>query len=95
MAYWQQLLEGHVPVAPVHTLDQALDSPWVDAIGMRQAVDHPDRANLSVLASPIKINGARLPSSAGPLLGADTDAVLTECGFADEEIAELRQDGVV
>jgi crotonobetainyl-CoA:carnitine CoA-transferase CaiB-like acyl-CoA transferase len=95
IAHWQSTLEGHVPVAPVHTLDQALDSPWVDAIGMRQTVNHPDRADMAVLASPIKINGARLPSSAGPLLGADTDAVLAESGFADKEIADLRQAGVV
>jgi crotonobetainyl-CoA:carnitine CoA-transferase CaiB-like acyl-CoA transferase len=95
MSHWQALLEGHVPVAPVYTLDQALDNPWVDKIGMRQRVDHPDRAGIEVLASPIKIDGQRLPSRAGPLLGADSDAILAESGFAADEIAELRQAGVI
>jgi crotonobetainyl-CoA:carnitine CoA-transferase CaiB-like acyl-CoA transferase len=95
MAHWQALLEGYVPVAPVYTLDQALDNPWVDSVGMRQRVDHPDRAGIEVLASPIKIDGQRLPSRAGPLLGADSEAVLAESGFEADEIAELRQAGVI
>lgn len=95
MAHWQGLLEGFVPVAPVYTLDQALDNPWVDVIGMRQVVSHPDLPEMKVLASPIRVDGQRLPSKAGPLLGADTEAVLAESGFNDTEIAALRQTGVV
>lgn len=95
MAHWQELLEGHVPVAPVYELDQALDNPWLETIGMRQKVDHPDQAGLDVLACPIKINGQRLPARAGPLLGADSDAVLAEAGFETAEIEELRLAGVI
>jgi crotonobetainyl-CoA:carnitine CoA-transferase CaiB-like acyl-CoA transferase len=95
MAHWQALLEGHVPVAPVYTLDQALNNPWLQTIGMRDVVAHPDRAEVQVLASPIKIDGARLPSRAGPLLGADSDAVLMEAGYAASEITELRAGGVI
>jgi crotonobetainyl-CoA:carnitine CoA-transferase CaiB-like acyl-CoA transferase len=95
MAHWQGLLEGYVPVAPVYSLDQALDNPWVDSVGMRQRVDHPDRMGIEVLASPIKIDGQRLPARAGPLLGADSEAVLAESGFGADEIAELRQAGVI
>lgn len=95
MAHWQALLEGFVPVAPVYTIDQALDNPWVDQIGMRQRVDHPDRKGIEVLASPIKVDGQRLPARAGPLLGADSEAVLAESGFGADEIAELRQAGVI
>ncbi|MEY4270731.1 MAG: acetyl-CoA:oxalate CoA-transferase [Pseudomonadota bacterium] len=95
MAHWQALLEGHVPVAPVYGLDQALDNPWLETIGMRQTVAHPDRPEMHVLASPIRIDGERLPSSAAPLLGQDSDAVLHELGYDDAAIAGLRQAGVV
>ncbi|MEI6417607.1 MAG: CoA transferase, partial [Sphingomonadales bacterium] len=95
MAHWQALLAGHVPVAPVFTLDQALDNPWLAATGMRDRVDHPDQADLQVLANPIKLDGQRLPNRAAPLLGADTDNVLAENGFSAGDIARLKDLGVI
>jgi crotonobetainyl-CoA:carnitine CoA-transferase CaiB-like acyl-CoA transferase len=93
--HWQDLLEGHVPVAPVYRLDQALDNPWLDRIGMRDRVSHPDRPDLKVLASPIKVDGRRLPNRAGPLLGADTDAILADLGYDPGEVVQMRQAGIV
>jgi crotonobetainyl-CoA:carnitine CoA-transferase CaiB-like acyl-CoA transferase len=94
-AYWQTLLEGLVPIAPVHQLDQALDNPWLDTIGMTDTVKHPDREELKVLASPIRIDGKRLPNRAGPLLGADSDDILGALGYDAEAIAGLRAGGIV
>jgi crotonobetainyl-CoA:carnitine CoA-transferase CaiB-like acyl-CoA transferase len=95
MAHWQALLEGHVPVAPVYALDQALDNPWLDVIGMKQSVDHPDKPAMQVLASPIRINGERMPSRAAPFLGQDSDAILAELGYGDDEIAAMRARKVI
>jgi crotonobetainyl-CoA:carnitine CoA-transferase CaiB-like acyl-CoA transferase len=95
VAHWQALLEGHVPVAPVYGLDQAMDNPWLETIGMRDVVPHPDRAELHVLASPIKLDGQRPPNRAGPLLGADSDGLLSELGYDADEVARLRAGGVV
>lgn len=93
--HWQALLEGSVPIAPVNQLDQALDNPWLDTIGMTDIVQHPDREAFHVLASPIRIDGQRLPNRAGPLLGADSDDILSDLGYGSNEIAELRASGVV
>lgn len=95
MAYWQELLAGFVPVAPVYTLAGAMDNPWLQTIGMRDSVDHPDRPDLQILASPIKVNGQRLPNRAAPLLGADNDAILADLGYDAAAIAELHKSGVV
>jgi crotonobetainyl-CoA:carnitine CoA-transferase CaiB-like acyl-CoA transferase len=94
-AHWQGLLEGYVPVAPVYDLAQAMDNPWLDTIGMTDTVSHPDRAELRVLSNPIKLDGQRLPNRAGPLLGADSDVILTELGYDGEAIANLRRSGVI
>ena len=95
MAHWCDLLEGYVPVAPVYTLADALDNPWVDTIAMRDSVEHPDRDDLQVLASPIKLNGKRPPNRAGPLLGADNDNILSGLGFTQTEIEAFRNKGVI
>jgi crotonobetainyl-CoA:carnitine CoA-transferase CaiB-like acyl-CoA transferase len=93
--HWLDLLEGHVPVAPVFDVAQALDSPFLSAIRMLDQVAHPDRDALRVMANPIRLDGERLPNRAGPLLGADTDAVLAEAGFDADDIAELRAAGTI
>ena len=95
VAHWQGLLEGHVPVAPVYDLDEALDNPWLETIGIRDQISHPDRPEMDVLSSPIKLDGQRMPNKAGPLLGADSDAILGEIGYDKDAISELRAGGVV
>ena len=94
-AHWLALLQGHMPAAPVHDVAAALDSGFVASTGMIDTVAHPDRERLRVLASPIRLDGERLPNRAGPLLGADTEAVLTEAGLSTEEIMDLRADGII
>ncbi len=94
-AHWLGLLEGAVPVAPVYGLDQAMDNPWLDTIKMKDHVVHPDNPELAVLSNPIKLNGARLPNRAGPLLGADSDAILAEIGYDGDAIDKLKYEGVV
>ncbi|QIQ87188.1 CoA transferase [Erythrobacter sp.] len=95
MAHWQELLAGHVPVAPVYTLGDALDNPWLRKVGMREEIPHPDKADLQILASPLKFDGQRPPNRAAPLLGADNDSILADLGYDPDAIADLRARGVV
>ncbi|MDJ0977635.1 MAG: CoA transferase [Erythrobacter sp.] len=95
MAYWQDLLAGHVPVAPVYELGAALDNPWLRTIGLRDEVEHPDKADLQILASPLKFDGQRPPNRAAPLLGADSDAILEDLGYDPDAIAKMRASGIV
>ena len=95
MAHWQELLAGHMPVAPVYGLGAALDNPWLREIGMRERIAHPDREEMEVLASPIKIDGQRLPNRAAPLLGADSEAILAELGYDADAVTRMRAEGTV
>ncbi|MGP1353642.1 MAG: CaiB/BaiF CoA transferase family protein [Parasphingopyxis sp.] len=94
-AHWVDLLKGKMPVAPVNSLEDAMDNPFLEQTGMIDHVDHPDRAGIKVLTSPIKVDGERLPTSAGPLLGAESDDILAELGYDADAIAALKQSGVV
>jgi len=92
-AHWLGRLQGLLPVAPVYDLPQALDSPFADAVGMVRALPHPARPDFRVLANPIKLDGARLPSRPAPALGEHTDELLRDAGLSTDEIAALKASG--
>jgi crotonobetainyl-CoA:carnitine CoA-transferase CaiB-like acyl-CoA transferase len=76
---WLAVLGGEVPFAPVRDVAEALSNPFVAEVGMRDVVDHPDRAGgLHMLASPVKIDGKRAPGVRAPKLGEQTARVLGE-----------------
>ena len=75
-AEWLAGMNGLLPAAPVHRLDQALDSEFARETGMVSAVPHPVKGELRVLANPLRIDGERLAQSACSPLGADNDALL-------------------
>jgi crotonobetainyl-CoA:carnitine CoA-transferase CaiB-like acyl-CoA transferase len=91
---WLEVLGGEVPCAPVNDLRQALESPFLAERGGVQRLDHPDRPDLKLLASPIRA-GAEMPNRPAPKLGQDTDALLEELGYDRAAIDDLRAEGVI
>ena len=83
-------IAGPVPAAPVNDLDAALDNPFVAERGLIRDYEH-----VRMVAGPVRDSAAEPPSQAAPAFGADTDAVLRDCGFFDGEIAALRADKVI
>ena len=75
---WMALLGGKVPFAPVYDLKEALESPYVREVKMRDTVAHPDAdgQSLNMLASPIKVNGERSAATRAPKLGEHTKELL-------------------
>jgi crotonobetainyl-CoA:carnitine CoA-transferase CaiB-like acyl-CoA transferase len=94
-AHWMSLLAGHMPVAPVYGLGDAMDNPFLQQTGMIDVAPHPDRPDMRVLASPVRLDGARSPARAAPLLGADSDDILESLGYDQAAVAKLRQSGIV
>jgi crotonobetainyl-CoA:carnitine CoA-transferase CaiB-like acyl-CoA transferase len=73
---WLARLSGVLPVGPVYDVAGALSSSFARASGMIQTVAHPEKPDLKLLTSPIKVNGARAELTACPPLGADNEALL-------------------
>src|SRR5436190_2230614 len=94
-AEWLERLRGHVPVAPVYTVDEALADPQVKARDMVVEIAHPVFGVLRQVGSPIKIGGSSPRYRAASALGADTSAVLAEVGVDDGALARLRAAGIV
>lgn len=65
-----QRLAGQVPAGPILTARDALESDFVEKMGMIRSLPLPGRADFRVLANPIKIDGSRLEQAAAPALGA-------------------------
>ncbi len=93
--HWMAMFAGKVPAAPVLSLGQALDNPYFRERGGVQAVDHPARTDLQMIASPIRLGGAIAPSTRGPALGEHSALVLGELGYGEGEIDAMRADGVI
>ena len=94
-AEWIDRLRGHVPIAPVYTVDEALADEQVLAREMVVEVMHPVFGRLREVGCPIKIEGARPRYEPGAALGADTAALLAEVGVSLREVVDLRARGVV
>jgi crotonobetainyl-CoA:carnitine CoA-transferase CaiB-like acyl-CoA transferase len=94
-AAWLERLRGHVPVAPVYTVEEALTDEQVLAREMVVEVAHPLFGTVRQVGSPIKIDGVRPRYAPASPLGGDTAALLEEIGVGPAELAALRARGAV
>jgi len=76
VAYWVERLGNLIPIGPVYDIEQALENPFVERIGMVSHVPHPDMPEMRLLSNPLRFDGARPTQKTGSALGADNDAYL-------------------
>ena len=95
-AEWLEILQGHVPCAPVYTVEEALRDEQVLVREMVIEVEHPQFGRLREVGCPIKMADVRPRYGAGARLGADTDALLrTLLRMSKDEIQALRNQGAI
>ena len=103
-AQWIALLESKaVPCGPINDIGQAFDDAQVKARGLviKQALSAAAVAQTAVpsittVASPLRLTATPpVLRRAPPALGEHTDEVLAELGLDAEQIASLRQSGVL
>lgn len=93
---WLAILRGQVPIAPVYTVEEALQDEQVLARDMVINVDHPEFGRLRQTGCPLKIDDAQPRYVPASRLGADTQELLrTLLGCSDEEIGALRAVGAI
>jgi itaconate CoA-transferase len=86
--------EAGIGNARYNVPSEVLRHPQLSERGRWREIETPCGPTLAVLPPPI-ISGYDPPMGAVPGLGAHTDAVLAETGFSAQEIAGLRDQGVI
>jgi formyl-CoA transferase len=90
------LNDAGVPCGPIYAIDEVFADPQVAHIGMAQPVQHPDLGDIRVVKNAVNMSGAPVCSyRPTPERGEHTDTVLTEFGYSEQEIEELREAGAV
>ncbi|MBA4342044.1 MAG: CoA transferase [Methylibium sp.] len=94
---WLGALEAaKVPCGAINDLAEAFADPQVQAREMTVAMPHPLSDKLRLVASPIKLSATPISyRHAPPLLGQHTLDVLAEAGLSEQQIALLRERGVI
>jgi formyl-CoA transferase len=96
-ADWVDALnEAGVPCGPIYAIDQVFSDPQVEHLRIAKSVARPNGETLNVVGQPVELS--RTPSRiavAPPEIGEHTDEVLKEFGYADAEIAALRQSNAI
>jgi CoA:oxalate CoA-transferase len=96
-AYWAEALNAKgVPSGEILDLGAALGSAQIAHRGSIQAVDEPGLGELKLFNLTAKFE--RTPGridTPPPRLSADTEAVLSGLGYSPEDVARLRQQGIV
>jgi crotonobetainyl-CoA:carnitine CoA-transferase CaiB-like acyl-CoA transferase len=89
-----RLRKAAIPSAAVQGPLEAMRSSAAGSLV--QQAEHPVIGDYSFVSYPILSNGKRLTNfGAPPILGEQTDDLLGELGYASQEIARLRERGVI
>jgi crotonobetainyl-CoA:carnitine CoA-transferase CaiB-like acyl-CoA transferase len=92
----EALRAAEVPVGPVFDLAEVFGDPQSEHLALRQVIHHPEVGEVSVTGFPWRYSetppAIRYPP---PLLGQHTDETLAKLGYDSDQIAQLRQSGVV
>ncbi len=96
-AHWVETLErAGVPCGPIYNIEQVYADPHVQSRDMAVELQHPKAGGIRNIGVAVKLSdtpgSVRTPA---PLLGQHTDEVLAEFGYADADIAALRQSGAL
>ena len=92
----ERLNEAGIPCGPIYTIDQTFADPQVRHLGVAQAVQSPALGTIKLVGQPFALS--RTPSrlvSAAPEYGEQTDEILLEIGYEQQDIAKFRKSGAI
>jgi len=95
---WLNLIQtAGIPCGPVNTIDEIFRDPQILARKMVQEIPHPTAGMIKTVGSPLNLSRTPVKINyAPPLLGQDTDDVLSQyLSLSCEDIQQLRDEGII
>jgi crotonobetainyl-CoA:carnitine CoA-transferase CaiB-like acyl-CoA transferase len=92
-AHWLEVLAKHdIPAAPVQTVAEFMEHPAVRHHDLVHEYEHPEVGRLRMMGQPLVFDDTptRDPGPP-PTLGQHTGEILTQLGYSDAAIADLRR----
>ena len=96
--HWLSLLSAAgIPSGPINDLEQVFDYPQARHRELRVRAPHPLKPDLDLVRSPLNFSETPITDyRAPPMLGEHTHEVLSSVlGLGDDQIAVLREEGVI
>lgn len=92
-ADWCEFLRGDVPVAPVQSLDEALNRSDLISREMLIEYTHEQLGLVGSIAPPFRVGEFRPKFRRAPMVGEDAIALLAALGYSDDEVTALGTSG--
>jgi crotonobetainyl-CoA:carnitine CoA-transferase CaiB-like acyl-CoA transferase len=93
---WEEIFGERVPCAAVRPIEDMFDHPQVMAEELVTSLDHPVVGRYRTMTKPIVFGDTPGPApTAAPTFGQHGDEILAGYGYTPDEIAALRERGVV
>jgi crotonobetainyl-CoA:carnitine CoA-transferase CaiB-like acyl-CoA transferase len=90
----ERLDEAGLPWGDVNQIDEVINHPQTDHLGMIRELETED-GPVRVVDNPLDMSSLDVRCEPMPDLGEDSEAVLTELGYSKAEIQQLRDNGVI
>jgi crotonobetainyl-CoA:carnitine CoA-transferase CaiB-like acyl-CoA transferase len=96
MEVFHTLAKSNIPCAPILDTLEALTDPHFTKRGMVFDAEHPTRGKHKMLGMPVHMSKSDFEYRPAPALGEHNKEVLNEFfGYSAEEVAKLREDGII
>ena len=87
----RRLDERGVPCGPILSVDEVFEHPQTEEYRLKRTIQHPLIGELTLAGFPYDFASSSLEITRHPpMLGEQTDEILRELGFTDEEISSTR-----
>jgi crotonobetainyl-CoA:carnitine CoA-transferase CaiB-like acyl-CoA transferase len=95
--YWLDLSDQHdLLISPVYDMHEVEQDPQVQAREMIVEQEHPTAGKVKTIGVPLKFSETKAtPAWASPVFGADTQAILREAGYSEEQIEQWMKDKLI
>lgn len=96
-AYWiDQMNKAGVPCGPILNMQETMEDPQVQHLGMAQSLEHPKLGEVKLVGQAVKFSRSPLRQfTAAPERGEHNAEIFADMGLTEAQLSELKQEGVI